>query len=570
MAFSKSTFPSKRTEWILLGTIILLSGLCFLLMLNPFLTVVNLDSAIFCLLGQAIAQGQGYLLLSEPNPQPYFTFPPLLPLQIAGLMNLFGNTDIQAMQPILKASIQLMFLVSLPFFYGWTRDLFGKPLALALTLLVGLNPVVFKYSSDVLSDVPYWAYSSLAIFYVWRWNQSKNQPNGWRWFAGALIAIALSALCRQIGIALILAFLLMLTVQRHWKPLILAAVVCGSVILGWQGYEHNYRSTHAVEADGLNQAGVQAVLDKSPVKLEFIKHFMTLNPVSDDQAESVQPLTHPDQLLAQGLKRFDRYSGILLDQVFPPLTVRINGEKENVFHLFPFVILLWGTLLLGFRQVQSKFPFLGYYVLLYGGVLMVYPYISPRFLLPVLPLLLCYGVAGLSQIANWIQEKASVPSGSLKWATAALVPCFVLLTLCGGHLPQTIRWVNAGYKIKKADIAPSLKPENKGFYESLVWLKGNTPTNSLIISRKPPVTYYYSGRKSIAFPFTKKEPTFLSFIEHKAQQYHAQFRQVYLIEDTAFGETKTYLSPVLEKNPKAFRLVYTNPTSGSRIWEWVQ
>lgn len=563
-----------RGEILFLAGVLLVSGSLMAWMLNPYLTVVNLDSAIFCLLGKSLAQGQGYLLTSEPNPQPYFTFPPLLPLQLAALTTLFPKADDQTLQLVFKGSIQLMFLLSLPVFYLWIRQGLGKGPAVVLTALMAINPIVFKYSSDVLSDVPFWFFSITALWLVGLWaSRAEQKPGKATLFLAAVLFIILAALCRQIGVALAISFLGFLALHRHWRALLVSGTLFALLIGGWQGFEHAYRLNHPVEADGLNQAGVNAFLSKSPVKLEFIKHFLVVNPVSNDAAKTVQG---PSQVVQNAMVRLERYTQISLDQISPPVTLKVAGKKQNLFHSFPFLAVFWIVFALGLKEAHKRFTLFAPYLLLYGGILLVYPYISPRFLLPVFPLILVCVYLGLFKVKDALESRLNArsdappdatPKSRLRWATAVLVPGFLLLTFAGGHLPQTLRWVNAGHKIKKAHEAPSLKPENKGFYQSLVWLKGNVPQNSLVISRKPPVTYYYSGRKSIPFPFTEKTDTLYGEIRAKAAQYGKNLPHVYLVEDTAFGETSRYLTPVFQKYAQHFTLVYTNPLSGSRIWQ---
>ena len=564
----------KRFLVILVTLAAMLAGL----MLNPFLTVVNLDSAIFYLLGQGLATGKGYLLLSEPNPEPYFTFPPLLPAQIALLMKLFGTDQPATLQLIIKGSIHLMFLLTLPLFYSWLRPQTGRWGAMALTTLVAFNPLVYKYSADILSDVPFWCYTVGVLFCAARWDEAAaaDRPTEGRWFWATVLMIVLAVLCRQIGLAWVLAFGLLLLRRRQWKPLIAAGLVFALAVGSWQGYEHSYRSTHQKEADALNQAGVAAVLDKSPVKLEFIKHFLVHAPVSEDESKAVNPLAAPQTLLDNAVIRLERYTNMVLDQVLPPITVKQAGKKLNVFHALPFQVLVWLLFLVGLRALPPRFTLARDFMLIYAGVLMVYPYISPRFLLPIAPLvLLClgYGVGQASQRLRQLAEatpKPALPSPVLTRVAAGLVPACFVLTLAGGHLPQTIRWVNAGFKLKQANAAPSLRTENRGFYDALLWVKANTPPNSLVVSRKPPVTYYYSGRQSVAFPFTQKQDTLLSYLQSKASRYQKTHPSLYVVEDTAFGETINYLTPALQAHPERFKLVFTEPASGAKVWQWIQ
>jgi hypothetical protein len=556
---------THRLDILFLGILgLLTAGLCAL-MLNPFLTLVNLDSAIFCLLGQSLAEGEGYLLTSPPTPQPYFTFPPLLPVQLAGLMLILGSTDIHALQPVFKASIHGLFLLSLPVFYLWVRRPLGRGHAMVLTGLVAVNPLMYKYSADVLSDVPYWFWSIAALWAISLWDERINRgeqspKRRWLAFALVLLLIVLAGLCRQIGLALAISFVGLLAWRWLWKPALIACVTFALTLGGWQWFEHTYRTQHTVELDGLNQAGVQEFLQKSPIKLEFIKHFMVDEPVAQDRS---QLISGPNHLLRNAWIRIERYTQMSLDLLLPPIRLSLPGERVNLFHLFPFPLLFWVLLGLGLRECITRWPLFGGYLAVYMGILLVYPYISPRFLLPVFPLILMGVYTGILALKGWLIQQNRP---ALKPLALGLVPCAVLLILAGGHLPQTIRWVHAGYQLKVANEAPSLRIQNKDFYEALIWIKDHTPPDSLIVSRKPPVTYFYTQRKSVVFPFSAQPERVFQDIQEKAQTYAHRLPHVYVLEDNAFDESQHYLHPAIAQYAGEFELVYTNPLNGSRVW----
>lgn len=554
-----SFFQKYKTDVLYVAGVVLIAAVLLGLMLNRFLTVVNHDSAIFCILAQSLLKGN-YLLVSEPNPQPYFTFPPLLSVQLAGLMLLFQNFDVQAMQPIFKGYIDFLFLASLPLFYTWVRQLMSRRDALLLTTLVAINPIIFKYSSDILSDTPYWAFSMAAVFCAWRFQQTNRQQAGnpLQWFIASVVLIILCALTRQIGMALVLAFLITLGAAKQWKLMVSALILFVLTVGGWQSYEHFYRLHHRSDISSLNQQGVQEVLDKSPIKLEYVKHFLVDRPVDMDQ-NRLQ--TSPAVLAQNIVDRVVAYTHISLDQLLPELKIKSGGHKINLAHLSVWMVVLWIFLALGLWAMFQAFPFMGLYICTYMGVLLVYPYISPRFMLPMFPFVLVCTFWGLLTAIGWLAEKQP----AWKKAVPAIISAFMVLALLA-QLPDTLRWVNAGYQLKKANQGPSLRKGNKAYYETLLWLRANTPSDSLIISRKPPVTYFYSGRRSTAFPFTAHEDKLFAYIEEKRARYGQEFPHIYIFEDHVFGSSTRYLEPTVEKYQDRLSLVYTEPVTHSRVW----
>ncbi len=544
--------------------LLLMVGVLLGLMLNRFLTVVNHDSAIFCILAQSLLKGH-YLLVSEPNPQPYFTFPPFLAVQLAGLMLLFQNVDAEAMQPVFKGYIDLLFLISLPVVYAWIRQMLGQKPAMALTALVAVNPIIFKYSSDVLSDTPFWVGAMGAIYAAWRFQNTlvspespTNRKRALGWYALSLTLIILCALTRQIGLALVVSFLAVLALRKQWRHFLVAGLLFCLTVEGWQSYEHFYRIGHRSDISSLNQQGVQEVLDHSPIKLEYVKHFLIDRPVNLDENRRQ---TSPAILFENMVNRVGAYTDVSLDQLLPKLMVKWSGHKVNLAHWVGFRVLFWMLFGLGLVALFRAFPFGGLYVSVYMGVLLVYPYISQRFLLPVYPLILVCAAWGVIQAQQTLLNQKPHWGKGLVWMTGILY----LLALAA-ELPPTIHWVSAGYQLKVANIGPSLRKGNRAYYETLLWLKGNTPANSLIIARKPPVAYFYSGRKSTAFPFTAQSDKLFAYILDKKKRYAAQYPYVYIFEDTVFPESAHFLKPVVESYPNQLTLVYTEPVTQSRVW----
>jgi 4-amino-4-deoxy-L-arabinose transferase-like glycosyltransferase len=555
--------------------IMLLSGVLLWCMLNPFLTIVNHDSAIFCILAQSILKGH-YLLVSEPNPQPYFTFPPLLSLQLAALMKLFGTTDIQAMQPVFKGYIDLLFWLSLPVFYSWLNHMLkSRRDALVLTGLLAINPIIFKYSSDVLSDTPYWSFSMLALYSFWqlsRESQPQNQSNPLaktdntipdvsriKWFIVALFMAIACALLRQIGLSVVLTFWFVLTGNRAWKKLLVSLVVVTLTVGGWQSYEHFYRLKHRSDISSLNQQGVQSVLDRSPVKLEYIKHFLVDRPVNLDQNRLQN---NPVILLSNIRDRLLAYSNFSLEQLIPRLKYGSYNTKQLLSHHPVFLLLLWLLLALGIPASWRQCKALPVYVGVYMAVLWVYPYISIRFLLPVFPFIQLFVYLGVLKLVSLIQASRIT---SPVWYTSAGVVLFLLLAMAA-QLPATMRWVVAGYQLKIANQGPSLRTGNAAYYRTLLWIKANTPSNSLIISRKPPVVYFYANRHATAFPFTANKKELFSYIQQKYQASHQSFPFVYLFEDQVFGSSQQYLTPAVQQYQNRLKLVYTEPQTHSKVW----
>ena len=82
-------------------------------------------------------------------------------------------------------------------------------------------------------------------------------------------------------------------------------------------------------------------------------------------------------------------------------------------------------------------------------------------------------------------------------------------------------------------------PQEPNFVVLHQWIKPNLPPGGIIISRKPTITYFYTGHKALVYPYTTEPDEIWQEIgKHNAQ---------YLLVDEFSRETYYYLSPFLYK-----------------------
>ena len=405
------------------------------------------------------------------------------------------------------------------------------------------------------------------------------------WFCLGLMAVIAAAMTRQMGLALVLPWIGILLIHRYWKKAIISVVACAVILGSWQMSEHRYRSTlqEAVVptvANTLNQSGVKQVLDKSPIKLEFIKHFLVVNPVSQDKAAKAVTLSSRVKLITSNIRH---YGQVWLQQILPSWKVKTTNGKINILWTPAMALLMACFMGIGAWRIRPVAGFTLAYVVMSLLVLFNYPYVSPRFLLPIAPYGLLALFLGLHQVARVLKPlggkvafrfTSSSPGKAglaLRWAMAWLL-CPGLVWLATGHgAVQAARWVSHGHKIQQLAVkcssdGPSRNPANLSYYQALMWLKSNAPANTLVISRKPPVTYYYSGLKSVAFPFTRDTNQLMAFIETTAEQNKSEFPQVWVVADGAFNESISLLTPAIEANIERFTLLHQVSNSETKVW----
>jgi len=154
----------------------------------------------------------------------------------------------------------------------------------------------------------------------------------------------------------------------------------------------------------------------------------------------------------------------------------------------------------------------------------------PRYLMPFLPFLLFYPATLLA---------AAGPTGR-RVAVTALAGC--LITAVATH-----------------DVEGGESALRRGYEEyraTAQWLSANAPPDAVVLCRKPALMYWWSGRKSVAFPLSRKP----ELMDERVARYHI----TYVVEDSFSDRTPLFLAPWLADRESTRTLVHRE--DGTRIW----
>ena len=112
------------------------------------------DSALYMGLARSLIAGDGYTF----NYAPHAMVPPLFPLIVAGEMKLFGESYLA-----LNIGQAVFALACVPVAFALLRRGFGDDLAFVGTAMFALSHVLWRYSSMVITDVPFAFFAMLAM-----------------------------------------------------------------------------------------------------------------------------------------------------------------------------------------------------------------------------------------------------------------------------------------------------------------------------------------------------------------------------------------------------------------------
>ena len=502
------------------------------------------DDGRYYVLGVSIAEGAGLVQYENPLRPPEAITPPLYPALIACIVHATDNPVVWVKRignalyvlAVLMAVLALMGPngVSRPGLMGACMGMFA----------VG----VVSFASFIMSDTLFilWVYASL-------WMSGRTeQGKGISFVAGCCCGLAY--LTRTAGMALVAALLFHSLVRKQWKCLLFTGLGLGLILGPWF-----YRKLFILQV--------------------------------------------PDAYLSIVEKHAQHFWGTSLWASFPLLvgTEIIRDIPQFLFRVIPAHYLyaapkvagtagFWnavalgmgGGIALGFLLRMRKWNavdfFFAFTLLLIAAL--PGPIYDKYYFFPLLPIAAYYFFHFLA----WLRVKCE---GPLKWKAAArAIPfaaagifCFSLL------LDFTAGMVHFVKENPRRPYGPWAPERFLAFHnqyddawarvsEAATWVKDNTPTNALLLSRKSDHLFVMSGRQGCRYdiPRNVQCATLMEAVEKFAPE-----RMVLLLEDAfpagpalnAYGNNREHvLNETVRKVPERWRVVYSTAEPVTRVWAY--
>jgi len=396
------------------------------------------DFAMYIIQAKNIAQGNpqysnyylyntDYQVLGPP------AYPAGFPLLLAPVYALFGNS-IKAFTVFISL-ILFLFGILLVAFY---RRYFPGLIPFFLAMLILFNPWTLMFKLEVMSDIPF-AFFFLLGTYVYL-NRIKHD---WVFIitmgllAGFLISI------RTIGYTLALSILVYSAIQawkhKKWRSLVEGSIIF--VVAAVFNFLLNRIIFPIPVAEGLSYIGIFGI----------------------------EPLW---KTLSSNLSY---YLGIL-EYFFTPYTNHWKWAAV-IMHALALAFIVLGFI----NHIIKKFNFIDVLVILYLGVILIYPYRHAgfRFLLPVIPYLLYYMILGMQSFKFDFKLKPDVK--------VAVIGILALLL----YMNTFLHIVSERNK-----VIPG--PQEEASVEAFEYIRNNTPPDARMLFFKPRVLGLYTSRMSFA------------------------------------------------------------------------
>jgi hypothetical protein len=470
---------------------------------NPKLDLWG-DNAEFIVLARSIVQGRWMRYINQPDAPASAKFPFGFPLLLAPLQWAFPG-DLVAM----KRFVLVLFALSIPVVYLVMKRYVKPAVAIGITLLTVVNPVLAPFSHQVMSEVPYLLLTLAALWLIGQSEETAALSQDYFFWGG--VAMIIAATCvRTIGVSLFLGTLVFYLLRRAWKM---------------------------VAALAIAYAGTMLLLHLTTGQVIGMEYFT--------QASQVNPLR--PEIGSQGLAGLPgRALQNLLEHLFQNLPKVVFGSPGSLRFLWrpsgPAGITLWGLLCLAplmtglvSSLLKGRLPAL--YLLFYTGVLLSWPTIwaVPRFLAPVVPLIFLFMAMGIAVVLRLLRQWADAGGNGAILLTGCLFALAVAAGVYGTY----------DYTVEHREY----RPEWKSYFEAAEWLKQNSPRDSLIIARKPLLLHLASERSTMLYPFTPNH-------EELVRELLRRRADFVVVDRLGIATTPLYLVPAIRSHGALFEPVF--------------
>lgn len=500
-----------------LGKIAIVAGLILLYLygVGPHLIPTG-DQAAFLLLKESLAEGKGYRDLARPDRPVHTKFPPGFPALLLATSP-FDSTDPFAVRPE-KGLVAFTGLLAGFAVWFLLRRVSGVSSfeATLVALLTLLNARYYFLSHSVMSEAPYTLASVALLTAVLAW-KSTTRTLSWRLIL-LLALVFLAVSLRIAAVALLAACALDLLInppklsasppQRLRERSLRVAIFGLASILVLASWVTRNRS----------------VSDQS---LDYLPQFFSRGEKALSADGADEQTTSPGGLLDRAGSGLTFYLKETKNLLFleEELVTQLRGMGNPFSSLascLPWLfngILAFGGLAFFYRLFSSR-SIETLYVLVTAFMLLLWPWRTFRFLVPILPFSCLYLVLGFRHLGTWIFPRKSPDSFLRRFPIYTL--SLGLLTIHGAGLAVLIHSGNGAAYGGQTVFSPVgdeeiYRGDYRDFRDAARAASERIGDHGRILCSKPDLFYYWSRVPSIPFLPTSESAKLLDQIQrHEA------------------------------------------------------
>lgn len=497
---------------ILYISIIVLTWLCASVYTFDKKADVNGDNIYYYQVASSIVDGHGYSTPWSGEYEKTSTFPPAYPMLMTPLRVITDSIVAQ------KWMNELFVLVSLLLLFFILISLKLPPsLAFVAALSGAVLPRLLHFSTMMMSESSFLLTSMLALFFLMKLNgesAGKSSEIKSKWFYLMLLFLVLNYHVRTQGLALLAGVCLFFLIKGRWSAF--AATVGGFAAgcIPW------------VVRNKVNGLSNTRYLDMVTVA----------NPLFPEES----PITVPEFIM-----RFFETAKMLVYNAVPsciPPFMMFNPDAPSYnFWIFLTGNIIVALIVMGCIRIGRLGWMVGGYFVATIGIIASFPTPSgSRYITSILPFLSAMELVGLWWVINLALN--------VKWEKA-IFPALLLIPL--------LFTARTGLKEQNQMAKAPYSQEYQDFFEISTMLK-EVPANSMVCSRKPQMTYFYSGQPSCGYLYSNNaEDVIRKLVQDKVDYV--------ILDKLGYPSTKLYLYPAILQYQSLFTTLVAKEETGTEL-----
>ena len=481
---------------------------------------LNGDNMGYYAMGKNIASGKGFSYaydisaMRQNEPVGY-------PILIAAILLISDEMNLISLANGVFMLGTLLLLIGI----GWRLALPKGPWVITLLFII-FNPSIMQYAYIHMSEGLYLFFSLLGVYLFMRLRPEKPYERQAVFYFMAL-ALLIMYFTRTAGITLMLSVVIYLSYQKKYLASLILTGLFIVTIVGWN----------------LN----------APASNRYLQAVTLVNPYDPGQGK----LTFKSAV-GRFVSNLDRYTGKEIPSVIVPFLKIEQSKPAKATHYIIGIAVALSTLF----GLWFKFPKqpvrLMIFLYLAGSItmLLLWPtqWFGSRFITPLIPLSILFGIKGLFDSASWFADKMRRPYIAwTPWALLITLPLFFGTTSGRQLNPNTVFGAHLNAKAK-------YPPAYQRFFDLGRWARTNFPPNSVVASRKPTLFYYTYMGYTCYYPTNSRNTA--EFMEGLKAS-----KATHLVMEELGYKTTPYLSFFINNLPQNFQLMHTIPGPDTKIYK---
>ena len=507
------------------------------------------DDTIYVTAAKSLATGEGYHIISAPQPVAQTLIPPLYPFVLSLIWRAYPQFPDNLVWMMLLSVITMVGFLGLTWRYLVQENYATRGQALAIVTLAGVNWRMLTLTTSILSEVLFALLSVGALHLAEKYEKSQKT-----WILGAVLGlvVGLVFLTRTSGLVLLAAVAVYLVLRRQWKKALLPVAVGTLFVAAWFGWCYLNRNAgggeHAAYYAGYVR-GTNATLGQ----------LQALNQTSRLNAHLQIIATN-----AVGL--------ILVWLPVQSLGLRASMPTAMLVSiiLFFLALLCAGLLRETHKGLRLLHIYLAFYVVLH---LMAPSHSYERYLMPIIPFMLVFPVSELAALSSTLRGGLKPGGEALKKVVAVTVG-LVVVVVASPALYSNATGIYLSLASPKSNAASAA-----GEADTYNWIKANTNPSDILVCFADPKFYLFTGRKVVRsvtvnildlVVYQEREPNpedlvkvFLNIVDENRGNYLVVGATDFEYQAPAYGRS---IESYIAKHPEQFVLVFQSIEGTNRIY----